>query len=365
MRTYLCALLAALAMAPALSAQTPPADRKEAQLRSARAYAAQGQYNDAIARYNEYLADNPDDAAVLSEAGAALLKAGRADEAVVTLAESLRRKPHQPETIRLIADACIARKDPAMAIEMAQLGVIQYPQDLAMRLKLAEVNALAGRKEDAIWQYRQVLTQDPGNATATKALIALGAAPPTTLPPTTLPPTTTLAPVTTMTLKATTTTTTTPVTTTAKATTTTLKPTTTTLKPTTTTLKPTITTAAVATTTLKATTTTAKATTTTTGAATTAVTPAAAAAKMKYEDDARAREAEAYQARRAAVMKEQARKAQREQAQAAQEARERDAAISPEKKARAEAEKKAIAAEIAAREARTAKPATTTTTGKR
>lgn len=402
MRTHLFTLLAVLVIAATAGAQTP-VDRKGAQLRAARAAVAQGQLNDAIAAFNEYLNENPDDDAVMNESGAVMLKAGRADEAVVTLAESLRRNPKQPGTIRLLADACIARKDAAAAIEIVQLGVMQYPKDAAMRLKLADVYAAAGRKDEAIWQYRQVLTQDPANAAATQALLSLGAITTTTLAPsTTLAPTTTVAPTTTLpptttTTKAVTTTTAKPVTTTVKPTTTSLKPTTTTVKATTTTLPPTTTTVQATTTTAKATTTTlpvpiapvtpaAPATTTTSmpatlpgGAAVRAVppptvkpvvqpSPADAAAKLKYEDATRAKEGAEYRKRRAAVAAEQARQAQYEKAltdkESSQRATRDAAAVSPEQRARKEAEQKTVAAEIAAHNARTAKPATTTTTVK-
>lgn len=391
MKTRLLALLAAL-LIPALAFAQAPMDRKAALLRAARACVAQEKLSEAIVQYNDYLIENPEDAAVLSETGAVMLKAGRADEAVVTLAQSLRIKSAQPETIRLLADACIARKDTGAATEIAQLGVIKYPNDLAMRLKLAEVNARAGKKDDAIWQYQAVLKQDPANTTATQALIALGAITTTTLAPTTtLPPTTTTSrPVTTTTKPTTTTTKAT--TTTVKLTTTTIKPTTTTLKPTTTTTaKPTTTTTLAATTTLMPTT-TAKVTTTTQPAvvpvtqgptsttlpgatavrampppATAPVAdPKAAAAKAGYEKSVQDRELAGFRSRREAAMKEQAKAAQYEKERAGKEAGDRAAraaaALSPEQKARAEAEAKTIDAEIAAHKARTAKPATPTTT---
>ena len=258
MKTFSCALLMVLMLTLSSLAQ-PAADRREALLRSARAHAAAAQFNDAIGRYNEILAENPEDAATLRELGAILLKAGRADEGVVTLAESIRLRPNQPETIRLLADGCLARKDPAGAIEIMELAVMQYPRDVAMRLKLAEVYDGAGRKAEAIRQYQQVLAQAPENASATQGLLALGALTTTTLPPTT----TTTVP--------------------APTTTTTAKPATTTLPPktTTTTLKVTTTTVKATTTTARATTTTAKATTTASvkKSATTTTLPAAAAVR--------------------------------------------------------------------------------------
>jgi len=369
MKTFSCALLMVLMLTLSSLAQ-PAADRREALLRSARAHAAAAQFNDAIGRYNEILAENPEDAATLRELGAILLKAGRADEGVVTLAESIRLRPNQPETIRLLADGCLARKDPAGAIEIMELAVMQYPRDVAMRLKLAEVYDGAGRKAEAIRQYQQVLAQAPENASATQGLLALGALTTTTLPPTTT--TTVPAPTTT---------------TTAKPATTTLPPktTTTTLKVTTTTVKATTTTARATTTTAKATTTASvkKSATTTTlpaAAAVRAVPPSApgakppaesaaeAAARVRYEDSARAKEVAEYEKRREAAAREAARKAQYEQNSAAREARERAARIEAgqpaEVKARAAAERKIAEAESAEREARRGRTATPTTTQK-
>jgi tetratricopeptide (TPR) repeat protein len=108
--------------------------------------------------------------------GAALLSAGRPDEALAPLASAVEAWPEELGA-RLdygVALALVGRQ--AEALQQLETAVALAPRSAEAWGKLGEARRAAGERDGAIEAFRRVLALEPGHAAAAARLEALGAA---------------------------------------------------------------------------------------------------------------------------------------------------------------------------------------------
>jgi tetratricopeptide (TPR) repeat protein len=142
-----------------------------------------GQYRDAVDQLRAFVRDEPHLTAAQTAdlvIAQALTLDGRADEAVAHLTDVRARRPDEPVTIGLLADAQFSRGDFVNAIEnyRAFLARIRDQPDALANLAIAYVNT--GRLDDAVDTFRRLAQMQPANVHAnlnlTRALLDRGRA---------------------------------------------------------------------------------------------------------------------------------------------------------------------------------------------
>lgn len=119
--------------------------------------------------YRQYAAHPPPQAggapsaASRYELGAALLKAGLADEAAAELGAAAEADPSNAEAVVLLGRAHLARKDIPAAGRTLEGAVARGVEAAPVYFALAEVYTLSGHPENAIPAMRLAVERDPGN----------------------------------------------------------------------------------------------------------------------------------------------------------------------------------------------------------
>jgi serine/threonine-protein kinase len=107
--------------------------------------------------------------------GAALIKAGRPDEAVAVLREIVRREPRDPEAQRWLGEALRAGGRPEEGVDHLREAVRLHPSDTSKHDQLGMALAAAGSLDEAIAAFEESLRINPRDALARCELgIALG-----------------------------------------------------------------------------------------------------------------------------------------------------------------------------------------------
>jgi tetratricopeptide (TPR) repeat protein len=110
-------------------------------LGAARTAVKQGNYDQAIIRYQEYFRRFEDDPAVRREYAGVLVSANRLREAAEQLEELLARQPGNLKLLLTLGDVCVSSKEYQKAIAQYQQVLRQAPNNLEAATKLARVYA--------------------------------------------------------------------------------------------------------------------------------------------------------------------------------------------------------------------------------
>ena len=118
------------------------------------------------AQLEAVLKANPHDRKALVLRATSSLSSGDADAAVADLRAALRSTPDSVDVLRLLGRAYAQRQEPALGIEALQRAVELAPQDLGLRLELAQLAVQGGQDAAARPQLDAYLAQRPDDPTA-------------------------------------------------------------------------------------------------------------------------------------------------------------------------------------------------------
>ncbi len=151
----------------------PPVTRKslEAVSLQARESLARGNYADAVAQYQQYIAARPQDDVALNNLGAALTKLGRYEEAEVQLRKAIARDAKNAEAHANLGTSLLQRGHFHEAEGCLRRALSLKPTDLTTRSNLGQALVLTGRLDSARTEFAKVLRVAPRNE---EALCGLG-----------------------------------------------------------------------------------------------------------------------------------------------------------------------------------------------
>jgi len=127
---------------------------------------ADGQTDEAIARYRRALEINPGFAGTHGNLGIALVKRGRTDEAVSEYRKALEIEPGDAETHNNLGIALRMEGRLDEALAQYQMALAIRPDDLGTNYNLGNFLLQAGRVDEAVARYRKALEISPGFADA-------------------------------------------------------------------------------------------------------------------------------------------------------------------------------------------------------
>ncbi len=95
------------------------------------------------------------------------------DKAEVALRKAVSINPRIPGTHVELSNYFLERGNPEAAVGALQEGLKILPVDAALSFRLAEAYRLAGKAEDAIAAYEEMVKRDPGNDLASNNLASM------------------------------------------------------------------------------------------------------------------------------------------------------------------------------------------------
>ena len=129
-------------------------------------YGMRGQYDRAVAEFQEALRINPGFAPAYYNWGQVLERQGKPDEALVKYREALALKPFYPEANYKVARILAARGDEDRAIEHYRTAIAYNPAYVDARNELAALVARRGLLDEAMANWIEVLRLRPNDADA-------------------------------------------------------------------------------------------------------------------------------------------------------------------------------------------------------
>jgi Flp pilus assembly protein TadD len=120
-----------------------------------------GRAGEALAQLETAVRDNPDYPDARYNLGVVLLRAGRPAPAATQFAEVLRRLPYDPDAHNNLGIALVESGRPAEAIAHYELALRVKPQGAEIHNNLGVALWEAGRKRDAVAHYRRALELRP------------------------------------------------------------------------------------------------------------------------------------------------------------------------------------------------------------
>lgn len=146
----------------------------------------------AVDAYKRAVILDNDNAQYRNYLAAALLWAGRVDEAIYNLEQANNLVPSEPKFVVNLGYAHHRRGDETRAMLYYSRALMLDPRSLRARLFLGYALELMGYRDEAITELKKVLVQDQANEGAKAALRRLGVVvvpmPPLSSPPPTPPP---------------------------------------------------------------------------------------------------------------------------------------------------------------------------------
>lgn len=149
------ALLLALCLGGAVSAQSPAAARQSRAAEAAQAMSA-GRFDAAARIYRELLQVAPDEPGLLMNLGIALAMDGREADAIEPLQRAVKGDPSLMPAHLFLGSSYLALGQPAQAIPPLERATAARPRDIEHRRMLAQAYAAAGRATDAVTHLRRV-----------------------------------------------------------------------------------------------------------------------------------------------------------------------------------------------------------------
>jgi tetratricopeptide (TPR) repeat protein len=144
-----------------------------ARTRLARLLAFEGKNNEAKELIAEVLKKNATDGeALMVRAGLSLTERDAA-AAVVDLRNLLRDQPNHIQALKLLAQAHALNKEENLAVETLRKAVVLVPDDVGIRLSLAELLTRQEKIDEAKLQIEHILARDAKQAQALEAMFKL------------------------------------------------------------------------------------------------------------------------------------------------------------------------------------------------
>jgi len=131
---------------------------------------AEGNLEEALARFRERIAQSPSDAESLSNAGQVLVRLGRPAEAQPLLAKAVALDPDRWAYRFNLARVFGLLGDWVRAAQEYQEAARVFPDDYATLFNLGQALHRAGQEEAAVAEYRRAVELNPGDATFHLAL---------------------------------------------------------------------------------------------------------------------------------------------------------------------------------------------------
>jgi Tfp pilus assembly protein PilF len=165
----ICALCACRSQPPAQSDQTSAAQRREAAYRANNrgvALMEDGSYADAARAFREAVMTDDDVRLARINLPIALYHAGQLDEARTAANDARRDAPDSPQPVYMLGLIARAQNQPDAAADAFTRVLMLDPSDIGAKLNLAMIRLQQGRYQDVIRLCREVLADEPYNATA-------------------------------------------------------------------------------------------------------------------------------------------------------------------------------------------------------
>lgn len=134
------------------------------------AYLQQGMVDAAIKELNTSLYQFPNSAPVRTALGEAYQKQGNEAAALKEYQLAILIKPETPEPYLRMADIREGRGDLELALADLRSGLAQLPYNVDLRMRIADNLLKLEKADDAIKNYKTILSMSPNNAAAVKGL---------------------------------------------------------------------------------------------------------------------------------------------------------------------------------------------------
>lgn len=128
----------------------------------------------AVEAYKRAVILDNDNAQYRNYLAAALLSAGRVDEAIYNLEQANNLVPSEPKFVVNLGYAHHRRGDETRAMLYYTRALMLDPRNLRARLFLGYALEMMGYRDEAITELKKVVVQEPGNDGAKRALKRLG-----------------------------------------------------------------------------------------------------------------------------------------------------------------------------------------------
>lgn len=127
---------------------------------------SQGRIDEALGRYREFVAADPNDAEGHNNFGAALMQSGQVDEAVTEFQRSLDLRPEAPKTLDNLGLALMRKGEFAKAVAPLQRAAALQPNDADTHDHLGQALVQTGRVDEGLRALQQAIELEPGSAEA-------------------------------------------------------------------------------------------------------------------------------------------------------------------------------------------------------
>lgn len=140
------------------------------------AYQLDGQYEEALKRYEQVLSFNNDDLAALYNSGLCQLELGRDDEGVASLLAVLDKAPGHTLASLALGEYYLESGDYAQTVSVAMTASAKHPEVADLKLLYAKALEKTGRFDEAAQAYEDALRVVPDMPEARKGLDRVKAA---------------------------------------------------------------------------------------------------------------------------------------------------------------------------------------------
>jgi tetratricopeptide (TPR) repeat protein len=127
---------------------------------------SQGRIDEAIARYREFVATDPDAAEGHNNLGVALMQAGRVDEAIASFQRSIALRPDAPKTLDNLGLALMRQGQFANAVPPLQEAIRRQPDNPETHEHLGQALMQSGRIDEGFASLQRAITLQPDRAEA-------------------------------------------------------------------------------------------------------------------------------------------------------------------------------------------------------
>jgi Flp pilus assembly protein TadD len=127
---------------------------------------SQGRINEALSRYREFIAADPNDAEGHNNFGAALMQSGQVDTAIAEFQRSLELSPEAPRTLDNLGLALMRKGEFANALSPLQREVALQPNQPAAHDHLGQALVQTGRVDQGLRSLQRAIDLDPQSAEA-------------------------------------------------------------------------------------------------------------------------------------------------------------------------------------------------------
>ncbi len=134
----------------------------------------QGHYGEAVQKFDAALGIDPGFAEALYQRGRAFLAEGESSKCLQDVDAGLRLHSSRQADFYNLGGLCSVKQwNYKTALQFFQTGLKEFPRSEKLHFNLADLEYKAGKDKEAVREYKQVLSLNPGNASAVYNLALL------------------------------------------------------------------------------------------------------------------------------------------------------------------------------------------------